>query len=104
MRVAYIAGPYRANTIADVVRNIRFAESYAVKYWKLGFAVICPHMNTALFDGHAEDSVWLAGGLELLRRCDVLVMIPGWQRSSGSIEELKLAEELNKEIIYERRI
>jgi len=101
MRVAYIAGPYRGKTIADIVKNIRFAESYAVKYWNIGYCVICPHMNTALFDGHAPDTVWLAGGLELLRRSDVVVMIPGWQRSSGSIAELKLAEQLNKEIIYE---
>ena len=101
MRVAYIAGPYRGKTIADVVQNIRFAESYAVKYWKLGFAVICPHMNTALFDGHAEDSVWLAGGLEFVRRSDIIVMIPGWQRSSGSIKELELAKQLNMVAIYE---
>jgi len=66
MKVAYISGPYRAATVHGVVENIRRAERVALKYWQLGYAVICPHTNTALFDGAAPDDVWLAGDLELL--------------------------------------
>lgn len=101
MKVVYVAGPYRAATPFQIQKNIREAAEIALKYWKLGFAVICPHTNTALFDGEAPDEVWLTGDLELIRRCDVVVMTPRWKASVGAIAEHSLAEELGKEIIYE---
>jgi len=100
MRLAFISGPYRAATPSGIVQNIRNAERAAVEYWRKGYAVICPHKNSALFDGLAPDCVWLDGDLELLRRSDVVVMIPGWQKSSGAINEESLAINLGKEIHY----
>jgi hypothetical protein len=102
MQVAYIAGPYRATTPRGIVENIRAAESVALKWWRLGYAVICPHTNTALFDGAAPDSVWLNGDLEILRRCDVVVMVPGWERSEGATEERRVAMSLGMEVIEDR--
>ena len=102
MKVAYICGPYRSDTVSGIVSNIRKAEYYAKKYWKLGYAVICPHLNTALFDGVCRDDVWLQGDKELVRRSDVIVMIPGWNSSTSSIDKCALAGELNKEVIYEK--
>ena len=104
MKVVFICGPYRARTIHDVVQNIRRAEAYAKKYWKLGYAVICPHMNTALFDGLLPDEVWLSGMLEVLRRCDVVVLTLGWNKSEGSRVEADEALKANKEIITDDEI
>ena len=101
MKLVYIAGPYRSTTIYGTLQNIRRAEEVALKYWKMGYAVICPHMNTRLFDGAAPDSVWLEGDLEILSRCDIIVMISGWKKSTGSINELKHASKLGLEVIYE---
>lgn len=107
MKVAYIAAPYRAPTLWGIVQNIRRAEAVALQYWKRGYAVICPHKNTAFFDGavaadantrFADSSVWLAGGLEILRRLrpgyDVLVLCPRWEASRGTCSEKALAENL----------
>ena len=91
MKVAYIAGPYRGETILDILENIREAEKWALVYWKKGYAVICPHKNSALFDGQAHDDVWLQGDLELLKRSDLIVMIPGWQLSEGALAEFNFA-------------
>ena len=99
MKVAYVAGPYRADTIWGVKRNIRNAEKYAMKYWRLGYAVICPHANSALFPG--DPQMYLDGDIEILKRCDVIVMIPGWEKSQGAKDELEKASVLGKEIIYE---
>lgn len=88
MKVAYTAGPYRSPVGAyGVARNIRAAEEVAVELWRMGYAVICPHKNTAFFDGAADDSVWLEGDLELLSRSDLVVMVPGWESSAGATEE-----------------
>lgn len=94
MKVLYVAGPYRARTIRETVLNIRRAEEVAIKLWRMEFAVMAPQMNTALFDGAAPDSVWLEGALELMRRCDAVVLVPGWTESAGTRAELTEAEEL----------
>ena len=72
----------------------------------MGCAVICPHANTAWMDGpqnHANeygvvcgpgDSVFLDGDLEILGRCDALVLVGKWNKSEGAKEELRLALDL----------
>lgn len=87
MKAAYVAGPYRAHTTRGVVENIRAAEAVAIELWRMGFAVLTPHLNSALLDGAAPDEVWLKGGLELMRRCDLVVMVQGWYDSSGAKAE-----------------
>ena len=100
MKVAYIVGPYRAKTVSGIAQNIQTAEKYAIKYWRRGYAVICPHKNTAFFDGECPDEVWLEGDMEFLRRSDVVIAIPGWEDSKGSVKEIKMARKLKKKIIY----
>lgn len=104
MRVAYIAGPYRASTIAGVVANIRAAEAVAAKYWRLGYAVHCPHKNSGLMDGICSDDVWLNGGLEILRRCDTIVMMENYIDSEGSVDELEVARLQGLEVIFEGEV
>lgn len=101
--VAYVAGPYRGKTIRDVVENIREAEAAAVELWKRGYAVICPHKNTALLDGIATDEVFLQGDLEILKRCDLLVLLPRWQESAGAVAEHDYAREhgINRRDLYD---
>jgi hypothetical protein len=101
MKLAYIAGPYRTGHGRTVFENIQAARAVAVKYWKLGYAVICPHSNTAFFDGLCPDDTWIEGDLEMLRRCDVVVMMKSWRQSAGARKEFRLACRLKKEIIEE---
>jgi len=101
MPVAYIAGKYRAKTEWELIENIREAERYAIRYAKLGFAVICPHKNTAHFGGVLPDTYWLAATMEMLRHCDVVVMIPNWQESEGAKGEHAEAQRLMLPIVYE---
>jgi len=100
-QVVYIAGPYRADTVHGIVENVRLAEWYAKRYWRQGFTVICPHKNTALLDGVLPDDAWLDGAMELLRRSDIVVFIPGWEKSSGSRAEMEEAKRFYKSIIVE---
>lgn len=88
MLVIYICGPFRAPTDWGRVQNIRRAEAAALEVWRAGMVALCPHMNTANFDGAAPDGVWLAGDLELLRRCDAVLLVEGWDNSSGARAEI----------------
>lgn len=94
MKLAYIAGPYRGKTINETRENIRLAEKAAVEYWEKGYAVICPHLNSAFLDGICSDEHFLRAYEEILKRCDLVVMLPGWTNSVGSKREFFLAEGL----------
>lgn len=100
MKAAYVAGAYRAETIYEIVQNIRRAEEVALELWRFGYVALCPHLNSALFDGACDDSVWLAGSLELMRRCDLVVVIPGYTSSDGSMAEVEEARERGIPVYY----
>lgn len=101
MRVIAIAGPYRAPSEWEVTANIRRAEAVALAVWKLGAAALCPHKNTAYFGGAAPDEVWLEGALEMLRRCDAVLAVEGWQKSEGATLEITCAQEASIPVFYE---
>ena len=61
-------------------------------------------MNSAHFDGICPDERFLDGYLETIRRMtpkDVLIAIPGWSTSEGSIAEHELGVKMDLAIIYE---
>ena len=109
MKVVFIAGPYKAPTIFQTMQNILEARRIALKYWALGYAVICPHSNSAFFDGSIVDIAelgreepWYDGDKEFVRRSDIVVAMHGWWNSKGATAEIELAKELNKHIIFEK--
>jgi hypothetical protein len=101
MKLVFISGAYRSDTVHGIVENIRKAESVAIKYWRLGYAVICPHKNTALFDGLMPDDTWLNGDLEILKRCDAIIMVKDWEKSTGAKAEKVFAEQHGIGVIIE---
>lgn len=100
MKLVYIAGPYRGASEWEVVQNIRRAEALALEVWQSGAACICPHKNTALLGGAADDSVWLEGDIEMMKRCDAVLCTDDWNRSKGAIEEVRIATEAGIPIFY----
>jgi len=100
MILVYIAGPYRSDTINGVVKNIQVAREHAEKLWKAGYAVLCPHLNTALFDGVMDDQTFLNGTMEMLKRCDAIYLLPKWSLSVGSVKEYEYAKENGIKIIH----
>ncbi len=101
-KIVYISGSYRSEQgINGVYENIQRARAEAVNWWQKGYTVICPHTNTAFMDGAAPDNVWLEGDIAILGRCDIIVMLKGWEDSAGAKAELDYAEFCELEIIYQ---
>ena len=90
--VVYVAGPFRGPNAWAIEQNVRRAEELALEVWKMGAAAICPHTNTRFYQGAAPDEVWLRGDVEIMKRCDAVVLVSGWQASSGTQVEIKEAE------------
>lgn len=100
MKLVYVAGPYRASTAWGIEQNIRRADEVAAQVWKAGLAAICPHANTRHMDGLTSDENFLDGTMEMLRRCDAVLLVEGWQKSSGSRAEVSEAMRLGKPVMY----
>ena len=87
MKCIYIAGPFRGATAWKVAENVRHAERFAYAVACAGGFPMCPHTNTAHFDGELTAQFWLDGTLEMMKRCDGAIFIPRWQVSSGARAE-----------------
>lgn len=99
--VVYIAGPFRATTAWGVEQNVRRAEQAALEVWRLGAAAVCPHMNTRHFHGVLADNVWLDGDIEILKRCDAVLMLDGWEESVGASAECGVAHSTNIPVFFD---
>ena len=100
VRVVYVAGPFRAPTAWEIAENIREAERIGLQIARLGAMPLIPHANTAHFHGSLPDEFWLKGTMELMRRCDAIMMLDGWRKSEGSVAEREEMVRLGKPVFH----
>ena len=91
-KLVYVAGPYRAATREAVEQNVAAARHVGRLVARMGMMPVMPTVNTAFFDfdfpGESDDQFWLDGTLELMSRCDAVVMVDGWKLSDGAKVEV----------------
>ncbi len=107
--IVYIAGPYRPKGVThenldnltqeqedEITTNILAAKKVAAEIWNLGMAAICPHANTANFEKLIDIPAqgYIDGDLEIVASCHAIVMLPGWEESSGARQERDHANSL----------
>ena len=86
----YIAGPYTAADAWGVEQNVRRAESLAYEVAKIGAVPMCPHSNLRFMCSEIAAFMYPAT-LELMRRCDAVLMVEGWEKSIGACGEYEEA-------------
>lgn len=95
MKIIYVAGRLTAKNNFEITRNVRAAEDVGLLVVQLGAMPLIPHANTGLtFFGVGEEAFWYEGTLELLRRCDAMILVPGWEGSRGVASEIEEAKNL----------
>lgn len=87
MKLIYIAGPFRGSNQWQIAENVHRAMELASQAVELGVMPVCPHGMTRDFHGHGDDELWLEGTMELMRRCDAVLLTPDWRRSTGATLE-----------------
>ena len=98
----YLFGPYRANTPKAVDANIAMARRAAGAVLRRGHCPFTPHLLTAAFERHfpdIADDVYLTTDLDWLPVCHAMLALPGWDKSRGSLEELRVGETLGLFIV-----
>ena len=96
--LVYVAGPYRG----DVAANVRFAVRASYELWVRGFVPITPHALGFTLEQYGipvfaefETSVLMPGMIAIMSRCNAVCLLPGWEASSGTLQEKAEAERLN---------
>ncbi len=89
--VIYIAGPYRGASAWRIYRNTHRAECVANLVWEAGHYALCPHANTAHASEHVTDAQYIDGTMELMRRCDAVLVLPNSDKSEGTRGEIQEA-------------
>lgn len=100
--LAYIAGPYTAPDYKQVAANVLAARIVARKLFKLGFATHTPHSEMWGWEDDNEITYedCMSADLEVLSRCDAIVLVPGWESSPGARTELQEARRLGLAELY----
>lgn len=100
MKVAYVAAPFSGIDHWRVTLNIIEAKKIAMTIAWFNVMPMCPHGNSESFHGTKTADFWYEGTLELLKRCDAIVMHPNWYHSAGSVREHDYAKKAGMPIFY----
>lgn len=95
MKVAYICSPYHADDPSLIRRNVVYARELTIKAIYNNYAPITPHLYlTQVLDDakESERDLGISAGLELLKKCDTIIIGTRYGISSGMQEEIKAAE------------
>ena len=102
MKLCYIAGPYSSDDYLQVEQNILDAKRAAVRAIELGYYPVIPHSNTPHFEHVCLEKpvdFWYEGTMELLKKCDAIMMFGDWPNSQGAQNEYRYAIENRIKII-----
>lgn len=90
MKLLYIAGPYRSETPEGIKANITMAQHVGARAADRGWTPMVPHNMSAGLE-LLGDEFWLDATMELLKRCDAVLLVPGYQESAGTMAEIEEA-------------
>ena len=93
----YVAGKYSDTNVVAVLKNIGIGERFAADLFGKGFAPFCPwhdkdfiikrpFSNYTVEQFYEYSIVWL-------KCCDCILLVPGWETSKGTLEEIRIAKE-----------
>jgi hypothetical protein len=101
----YVAGPYSADNIMDVFKNIRRGIQWSVKLLTIGFAPFTPWTDFQISLGDELNQIKIEDyyqySLEWLSVSDVVFVQGKWETSKGTIAEIAQAEKLEIPVYYE---
>jgi len=98
IRLIYVISPYRDKRVWKIGSNIIAALWIALQILldrncrACGYFPVVPQANTPFFDDAAPGEYFLAGTMEIMRRCDEAIVGDWWQDSTGCCAEYTEAE------------
>lgn len=103
-RLIYLAGPLTDDDETIQRNNILFAVAVAAELRSRGCIVVSPHEMGYHHPESLTYEGWMTHGLEILKRCDWLILLPGWEWSKGTKREVEYAKKVGLVITEHREI
>jgi len=104
MKRIYIAGPYSADNVMDVLKNIREGIKISTEVFKLGYSPFSPWLDFhfVLMDIGNELKLedFYRYSIDWLAVSDAILMTGDWQNSKGSAKEWEYAKKNNIPVFY----
>jgi len=104
MKRIYVAGPYSADNVLDVLRNIGRGQMVCAKLFFNGYAPFCPwHDKTYCIDKFNETptvDMFYKYSMAWLEVSDAVLVLPDSEGSKGTQFEIKRARELNIPVFF----
>lgn len=91
MVLVYIAGPYSAATQAGIEENVKAAQKLGAEVMAAfpgKILAIVPHSAGKGLEDQGDYKFWIAATLELMGRCDGVVLRHNWSNSAGAVGEV----------------
>lgn len=100
----YIAGRYSGKDYNEIDRNIALAREWATELGLAGVTYFCPHTHSQHFEAVAPAiayEFWLKLDMHFLHTsCNAILLLPGWELSSGARKEKEEAEALGYAVLF----
>ena len=94
----YVAGPYSAGNVIDVLKNIGAGRKVCSELFSLGFHVFSPWSDAAFIidNPHHDFNIdqFYQYSIAWLEVSDAVFLVPGWETSKGTLAEIEVAKEL----------
>jgi len=99
----YVAGPYSANNVIDVLKNIGRGEKVCAELFKFGFAPFCPWHDKSYVTDNCDIDLdvkqFYDYSIEWLSVSDCMIVID-IVSSKGTMNEIQFAKDNNIPIFF----
>lgn len=100
----YVAGRYLADNVIDVLKNIGRGEKACAELFKLGFYPFSPWADRSFVTNNPDDvftvEEFYKYSIAWLEVSDVMLVLPGFKTSGGTMKEIEIAAELGIPVFY----
>lgn len=99
--MGYLSAPMSAPDALTRCLHQLAAKRVSHELWEAEVLHYCPHTNSpTIGSSDVAYEMWMAMDLEVVRRCDFIVMAGNWNESPGCRRELAMAMHLNIPVAY----
>ena len=100
----YVAGAYSADNVLSVLQNIGRGEKACAELFRLGFAPFCPWHDKSYVTDNPDVAFNIEDFYEFsiawLEVSNIMLVLPGYSGSGGTIKEIARADELEIPVCY----